>query len=138
MVIVLALEERLKIGFDPIFEIGLHGNRVESGGMREGNRSPASAATITIVFEIDEEPQISLFFLLELVGNRVYVLEVRAEDSSSIGSPELQNEGPGGGGVVLVDPRKWSSEEIVLDELVRVEAEDDVVRFLAGEEVGEI
>lgn len=127
MVIVLALEERLKIGFDPIFEIGLHGNRVKSGGMREWNRSPPPAAAITIVSEIDEEPQISLFLLLELVGNRVYVLEIRAEDSSSVGFPELQNEGSGGGGVVLVDPRKWSSEEIVLDELVWIEAEDDVV-----------
>lgn len=127
MVIVLGLEERLKIGFDPIFEIGLHGNRVKSGGMREWNRSPPPAAAITIVSEIDEEPQISLFLLLELVGNRVYVLEIRAEDSSSVGFPELQNEGSGGGGVVLVGPRKWSSEEIVLDELVWIEAEDDVV-----------
>lgn len=127
MVIVLGLEERLKIGFDPIFEIGLHGNRVKSGRMREWNRSPPPAAAITIVSEIDEEPQISLFLLLELVGNRVYVLEIRAEDSSSVGFPELQNEGSGGGGVVLVGPRKWSSEEIVLDELVWIEAEDDVV-----------
>lgn len=89
MVILLRPEKRFEIGFDPVLEIGLHGNGVEGGRVGEGNRSPPSK----LVVGVDEEAQIAVPLLFDFVGDGVNVVKIRAKDSALVHLSDLENEG---------------------------------------------
>ena len=72
--------------------------------------------------------QLSLL-LIELIGDCVDVLEIRAEHSMLIVFSDLQNESSTGSD--FVNPRNLSSEDKIIDYLVRIEMENDFIGFLA-------
>jgi len=92
------------------------------------------------IIDIHVELQVPLLSLLDFIGHRVDVLEIRLEDSALVGLSDLQHEAPATVlfDVVAVGPGYYGTEIVVLDGLVGVEAENDVVGLLAGDEVREV
>jgi len=81
----------------------------------------------------------ALPLILHLVGDGVDMAEVLAEDSAFIGCSDFENEG---GNPVrfgfLFEPEECGPEKMILDGLVRVEAQNDVVLVVTGNEIGEV
>lgn len=94
VVILLGFKKCFQIGAYFGFQIGVDDERVESGGVIEGNRFPFAVAVIV-------NPQ---FFtsLLDVVGDGVYVLKIRFENSSLILFLDSQQETPGQNLVLMI------------------------------------
>ena len=133
-VVLLPAEERFEVRFHLALQIRSHRDRLERRRMRERNRSPPFAGA-----GVHEEPQFPFSVALHFAGDGVDVAEIRSKDSPLIGFSDLQEKrtGPVRLGV-SVEPVERGAEEMVLDYLVRVEAQNDVVLVGSADEVREV
>eukprot|EP00268_Persea_americana_P039979 TRINITY_DN3965_c0_g2_i1.p3 TRINITY_DN3965_c0_g2~~TRINITY_DN3965_c0_g2_i1.p3 ORF type:complete len:101 (-),score=14.04 TRINITY_DN3965_c0_g2_i1:630-932(-) len=96
--------------------------------MREGDGSPPSDPSFLLRLNVREEPHLSLLDL-DLVRDRLDLVEIRAEDPALVILSDFQHERSAASPLAprLALPRDPGAEERVVDGLARVELERELV-----------
>ncbi|BAT11684.1 Os10g0519400, partial [Oryza sativa Japonica Group] len=129
MVVRPALEEALQVGADAGLELRVHGHRLQRGRVGERRRRPLRRGG-AIAAGVRVQPQLAPAEL-HLVGDRLDMLQVRAQHARPVMSTHTQHQALAAAAAVArrpgVGPREAGAEERVVRRVPRPELQREVV-----------